>query len=42
MGILLLFFKQYLSRGIQFRRASINEALIQHKTKDIKTLKIEN
>ena len=36
------FFNQYLSRGIQFSRASINGALTQHKNKDIKTLKLEN
>ena len=31
------FFNQYLSRGIQFGRASLNGALAQHKNKDIKT-----
>ena len=33
---------QYLSRGIQFSRASLNEALTKHKNKDIKTLKLDN
>lgn len=36
------FFKQYLSRGIQFSGASLNGALRQHKNEDIKTLKLEN
>ena len=31
------FSNQYLSRGIQFSRASLNGALTQHKNKDIKT-----
>ena len=31
------FFDQYLSRCIQFSRASLNGALTQHKNKDIKT-----
>ena len=41
---LLLFFIliQYLSRGIQLTSPSLNEALTQHKNKDIKTLKLEN
>ena len=38
----LLFLKQYLSRGIQFSRASLNGALTQHKNKGIKTLKLAN
>ena len=29
----------YLSRGIQFSRASLNGALTQHKNKDINALK---
>ena len=33
---------QYLSRGIQFSRASLNGALTKHKNKDIKTLKLDN
>ena len=32
----------YLSRGIQFSRASLNEALTKHKNKDIETLKLNN
>ena len=36
------FLNQYLSRGIQFSRASLNGALTQHKNKDIKTLKLKN
>ena len=36
------FLIQYLSRGIQFSRASLNGALTQHKNKDIKTLKLDN
>ena len=39
---IILFFNQYLSRGIQFSRASLNGALTQHKNKDIKTLKLDN
>ena len=34
------FFNQYLSRGIQFSRASLTRALTQHKNKDIKTRKL--
>ena len=41
-GLHLFFFNQYLSRGIQFSRASLNGALTQHKNKDIKTLKLNN
>ena len=41
-GLLKFFFYQYLSRGIQFSRASLNGALTQRKNKDIKTLKLEN
>ena len=33
---------QYLSKGIQFSRASLNGALTKHKNKDIKTLKLDN
>ena len=33
------FLIHYLSRGIQFSRASLNGALTKHKNKDIKTLK---
>ena len=32
----------YLSRGIQFSRASLNGALTKHKNKDIETLKLDN
>ena len=32
----------YLSRGIQFSRASLNGALTKHKNKDIETLKLNN
>ena len=32
----------YLSRGIQFSRASLNGVLTKHKNKDIKTLKLDN
>ena len=39
---LLFFLIQYLSRGIQFSRASLNGALTKHKNKDIKTLKLDN
>ena len=35
-----LFFNQYLSKGIQFSRASLNGALTQYKNKDIKTRKL--
>ena len=35
----LFFLIKYLSRGIQFSRASLNGALTKHKNKDIKTLK---
>ena len=41
-GLLKFFFNQYLSRGVQFSRASSNGTLTQHKNKDIKTLKLEN
>ena len=34
-----LFLFQYLSRGIQFSRASLNGALTQHETKTLKQLK---
>ena len=34
------FFNQYLSRGIQFSRASLTRSLTQHKNKDIKTRKL--
>ena len=39
---LLLFFIliQYLSRGIQLTSPSLNEALTQHKNKDIETRKL--
>ena len=37
---LLFFLIQYLSRGIQFSRASLNGALTKHKNKDIETLKL--
>ena len=37
-----LFQYLYLSRGIQFSRASLNGALTKHKNKDIKTLKLDN
>ena len=37
--VIYLFLIQYLSRGIQFSRASLNGALTKHKNKDIKTLK---
>ena len=37
-----IFLIQYLSRGIQFSRASLNGALTKHKNKDIKTLKLDN
>ena len=37
-----LFLIQYLSRGIQFSRASLNGALTKHKNKDIKILKLDN
>ena len=33
------FLIQYLSRGIQFSRASLNGALTKHENKDFKTLK---
>ena len=36
------FLIQYLSRGIQFNRASLNGALTKQKNKDIKTLKLDN
>ena len=39
---LFIYLIQYLSRGIQFSRASLNGALTKHKNKDIKTLKLEN
>ena len=32
----------YLSRGIQFSRASLNGALTKHKNKDIETIKLGN
>ena len=35
--VCLIFLFQYLSRGIQFSRASLNGALTEHKSKDIKT-----
>ena len=39
----VLFFKFiYLSRGIQFSRASLNGALTKHKNKDIESLKLNN
>ena len=41
-GFPFFFFIQYLSRGIQFSRASLNGALTKHKNKDIKTLKLDN
>ena len=37
-----VFLNQYLSRGIEFSRASLNGALTQHKDEHIKTLKLEN
>ena len=37
---LFFFFIQYLSRGIQFSRASLNGALTKHKNKNIKNIKI--
>ena len=41
--IIIIFFKiQYLSRGIQISRASLNGALTKHKNKDIETLKLDN
>ena len=40
--IYIFFFIQYLSRGIQFSRASLNGALTKHKNRDIKTLKLDN
>ena len=36
-AVLFIYLIQYLSRGIQFSRASLNGALTQHKNKDIKT-----
>ena len=36
---IFIYLIQYLSRGIQFSRASLNGALTKHKNKDIKTLK---
>ena len=36
---LFIYLIQYLSRGIQVSKASLNGALTQHKNKDIKTLK---
>ena len=41
--IIIIFFKiQYLSRGMQISRASLNGALTKHKNKDIETLKLDN
>ena len=40
--ILFLLLFIYLSRGIQFSRASLNGALTKHKNKDIETLKLDN
>ena len=40
--IFFYFLILYLSRGIQFSRASLNGALTKHKNKDIKTLKLDN
>ena len=39
---IVFFLSMFLSRGIQFSRASLNGALTQHKNKDIKTLKLDN
>ena len=36
------FLIQYLSRDIQFSRASLNGALTQRKNEDMKTLKLDN
>ena len=41
-GGAFLYINQYLSRGIQFSRASLNGALTKHKNEDIKTLKLDN
>ena len=41
-AVLFIYLIQYLSRGIQFSRASLNGALTKHKNKDIKTLKLDN
>ena len=38
---LFIYLIQYLSRGIQFSRASLNGALTKHKNKDFKTLKFD-
>ena len=40
--IIIIFLIEYLSRGIQFSRASLNGDLTKHKNKDIKTLKLGN
>ena len=41
-GGAFLYINQYLSRAIQFSRASLNGALTQHKNEGIKTLKLDN
>ena len=39
---LFIYLFTYLSRGIQFSRASLNGALTKHKNKDFETLKLDD